>query len=408
MTTPLIWQAEAVMRAVHGSCLHEQSWTAYGVSIDSRTVERGDLFIALKGPLQDGHDHVADAFAAGATAAIVARQPAQVSADSPLLFVEDSFTALRELGHANRQRAEATIVAVTGSVGKTSTKEMLRLTLSSCAETYANLGSLNNHWGVPLSLARLPEKARFGVFELGMNHAGELGPLSRLVQPHVVLITNIEAVHLEFFDSLESIADAKAEIFVGLMPNGTAILNRDNPHYARLAATAKMLGITKIFSFGRDNKADARLLAYCATPYGSESRAEILGQDVTYRLSAAGAHLALNALGALLATVMADGDLAAAITALQHFKPPKGRGVIQTIALTDGPATLIDDSYNASPVAVEAALQVLSQTQPTDRGRRIAVLGDMRELGEAAPFCMGRWHRRFLKIKLIAFSVVVS
>ena len=384
MPMTLDWQADDVMRAVHGQCLHEQSWTAHGVSIDSRSVEKGDLFIALRGPSHDGHDHVHAAFTAGASAAIVAQQPSQVTSHSPLLFVDDTFAALQDLGRAGRQRAAASIGAVTGSVGKTSTKEMLRLMLGSSAETYANLGSLNNHWGVPLSLARLPAQARFGVFELGMNHAGELGPLSRLVQPHVALITTVEAVHLEFFASVEDIADAKAEIFTGVMPGGAVVLNRDNPHHARLAATAKVLGLTKILGFGRSSKADARLIESVPTAQGTENKAEILGQKISYRLTTPGEHLALNALGALLATVTAGADLGAAVVALEHFVQPKGRGVLQPIKLADGAAMLIDESYNASPVAVRAAIRVLGQTVPEGQGRRIIVLGDMRELGAVA------------------------
>jgi len=385
MNAQLLWQAEDVMRAVQGQHLHEQSWNATGVSIDSRAVTPGDLFIALQGPAHDGHDYAAAAFAAGAVAAIVARQPSQVERNAPLLFVDDTFTGLQQLGQAGRQRAETQIVAVTGSVGKTGTKDMLRLMLGSTADTYASLGGLNNHWGVPLSLARLPPAARFGVFELGMNHAGELTALSRMVQPHVALITTVEAVHLEFFDTVEKIADAKAEIFVGLMPKGAAILNRDNAHYARLAATAKILGVGKILGFGRHAKAEARLLDCTATADGSLCMAEILGRKVSYRLRVAGEHLALNALGALLATVTAGGDLDAAIAALEHFVQPKGRGLPQALTLADGQATLIDESYNASPVAVRAAIKVLGQSLPPPGGRRILALADMRELGATAP-----------------------
>jgi UDP-N-acetylmuramoyl-tripeptide--D-alanyl-D-alanine ligase len=386
MTSQLIWQAEEVVRAVHGRCLHEQTWAARSVAIDSRREEADDfLFIALKGPVHDGHDYVAGAFAAGAAAAIVSRQPSQAPPDAPLIFVEDTFKALEALGHAGRKRAEGKIIAVTGSVGKTSTKEMLRLALSSTGETYANEGNLNNHLGVPLSLARLPATAHYGVFELGMNHAGELGPLSRQVSPHVALITNIEAAHLEFFDSLDAIADAKAEVFFGMKPQGAAVLNRDNRHYARLAAAAKAHGVKNVFGFGRDSKAEARLIELAAAPESSAITADILGRRLFFTLGAPGEHLAINALAALLAAAAAGSDIEACAEALARYRPPKGRGVIETLAWPGGEITLIDESYNASPVAVRFAARVLGQMMPTSGGRRILVLGDMRELGEAAP-----------------------
>lgn len=382
MSSNLLWPAEAVIRAVHGHCLQEQSWQATGVSIDSRAVQKGDLFVALKGPTHDGHDHVAAAFEAGAAAAIVSRQPLQIPAQAPLVTVEDTFAALEDLGRAGRARTHARIAAVTGSVGKTSSKEMLRLMLSAVGSTYANEGSLNNHWGVPLSLARLPENAQYGVFELGMNHAGELTNLSQQAQPDISLITTIEAVHLEFFDSLEAIADAKAEIFIGTKKDGAAILNRDNAYFAHLATAAKNRGLKGILSFGRDSKSDARLLNYTPTAQGGDVSAEINGRKITFQLNVPGEHLALNALGCLLSAVAIGGDLEACTAALAHYQQPKGRGVTQKIELRDGSFTLIDESYNASPAAVRAALRVLNQTAGN---RKILVLGDMKELGEHSP-----------------------
>jgi UDP-N-acetylmuramoyl-tripeptide--D-alanyl-D-alanine ligase len=385
MKTHLTWKAEDVMHAVHGHNLHEQTWKAHGVSIDSRTVQKGDLFVALKGPEHDGHDHVAAAFTNGAIAAIVAHQPPQVSAQAPLITVEDTFIALEELGHAGRARAEAKIIAVTGSVGKTGTKDMLRLMLNATGSAYASEGSLNNHWGVPLSLARLPADAHYGVFEMGMNHAGELGPLSRQAQPHVALITTIEAAHLEHFPSIHAIADAKAEIFLGVKPGGTAVLNRDNLQFARLASAAKAAGIKKILGFGHDGKCDARLLKRRTGSQASEIDAEILGRKISYRLEVPGEHLALNSLGALLAAAVAGSDVEACAAALAHYKQTKGRGVIQTIAVTGGEITVIDESFNASPAAVRFAIRVLGEMKPGIGGRRILVLGDMRELGTLAP-----------------------
>jgi UDP-N-acetylmuramoyl-tripeptide--D-alanyl-D-alanine ligase len=381
MNSQLTWQAEEVMRAVHGSCLHEQTWVAHGVSIDSRTTQTGDLFIALQGPVHDGHEHVAAAVAAGASAAIVSRQSAQAGSDMPLLFVEDTFKALQELGRAGRKRAHAKVIAVTGSVGKTSTKEMLRIALAATGQTYANEGSLNNHWGVPLSLARLPSSSQYGVFELGMNHAGELKPLSEMVVPHVALITTIEAVHLEFFHSTEAIADAKAEIFLGMPTDGTAVLNKDNRHFVRLAAAAKARGLKHILGFGRDSKADARFLDYMMERDAGVISTEIRGRKLKFKLGVPGEHLAMNAIGALLAVSAAGGDLEACAEALARYQQPKGRGVIQNLPLGDGEITLIDESYNASPIAVGFAARVLGQMKPVAGGRKILVLGDMRELG---------------------------
>jgi len=381
----LVWTADDVIRAVRGKTADDQRWQAHGVSIDSRTVQPGDLFIALKGPLNDGHDYVSAALAAGAAAAIVSQPPADVSEEAPLVTVKDTMTALEDLGRAGRQRSQAKIIGVTGSVGKTGSKEMLRLMLSAAGETYANEGSFNNHWGAPLSLARLPASAKFGVFELGMNHAGELAPLSGMVQPHIAMIINVEAVHLEYFASIEAIADAKAEIFLGTDKNGTAILNRDNSQFAKLEKAARARGITKILGFGIDEKSDAKLIECRPSGDGSDVTAEIGGVSLQYHIGTPGEHLALNSLGALLAVNAAGGNMSICAAALSQFKPPKGRGVAQRIPFANGAITLIDESYNASPVAVRASIRVLSQKQPESGGRRLLALGDMRELGDTSP-----------------------
>jgi UDP-N-acetylmuramoyl-tripeptide--D-alanyl-D-alanine ligase len=319
---------------------------------------------------------------------------------APLVFVTDTFKALQELGTTGRARAEARIIAVTGSVGKTGTKEMLRLMLGATGDTYANEGNLNNHWGVPLSLARLPAAARYGVFEIGMNHAGELGPLSQTVKPEVALITTIEAVHLEYFASLDAIADAKAEIFEGLRPGGAAVLNRDNAQFARLAAAAKAQGVKSILSFGRDNKADAKLLECKAESGGSTLRAEIMGRATGWRLNAPGEHLVMNALGALLSVAALGADVEACAAALAHYRPPKGRGVIETLPIPGGEITLIDESYNASPAAMRFAIRVLGQMTPGSGGRRILVLGDMRELGTSAPALHAELARGIIEARI--------
>ncbi len=382
----LVWHAEDVLRAVRGRSLHEQTWTAHGVSIDSRSTQSGDVFIAIKGPDKDGHDHVAQAFAKGAVASIVHRDPLQVQAGAPLVMVEDSFAALQDMGHVGRQRATGKIAAVTGSVGKTSSKEILRLVLEANGDTHANEGSLNNQWGVPLTLARLPADAKYGVIELGMNHAGELASLSRDVLPDAALVTNVEAVHLEHFPSVEAIANAKAEVFLGMNPQGIAVLNRDNPHFARLLAAARTQGLKKVLTFGRNPKSDACLLKFRNDDAGGEIDAVVQGQKVTYRIGAPGEHLALNSLGALLTASALGADFMIGIDALASYRPPSGRGTLQTVTLEDGGCiTLIDDSYNASPVSVRASIQILGQTPVQQGGRRIAVLGDMRELGATAP-----------------------
>jgi UDP-N-acetylmuramoyl-tripeptide--D-alanyl-D-alanine ligase len=382
----LDWQAEDVLRAVRGQCLHEQIWAAQGVSIDSRTTRPGDLFIALEGPHFDAHIFVREAFAAGATAAIVHRAPPHLSPEAPLLYVEDTFTALQDLGRVARGRTKAQIIAVTGSVGKTTSKEILRLMLGSIADTYANEGSLNNRWGVPLSMARMPQNANYGVFEIGMNRPNEIGPLAHEVQPHVALITTVEPVHLANFPSVEAIADAKAEVFQGMDPAGTAVLNRDNPHYARLLAAARTQGLRRILSFGSDSKGDARLLACRSSGQGSEIEAIVMDQHLAFSLEVPGAHIAMDAVAALLAATAAGADPVLCVEALSAYRPLAGRGAWEKIHLNDTQSfTLIDESYNASPVAMRAALRTLGQTPLKDGGRRIAILGDMRELGPTAP-----------------------
>lgn len=385
MTDPL-WHGNDVMLCTRGEAVGGTDWAATGVSIDSRTVQPGDLFIALKGPMHDGHDHVAAALRSGAAAALVSAVPSGLAAGAKLVKVPDTMIALQDLGRRGRARARGRIVAVTGSVGKTGSKEQLRHMLDRCGSVAASQGSFNNHWGVPLSLALLPETADYGVFELGMNHAGELTELSRLVQPQVALITNIEAVHLEFFPSVAAIADAKAEIFLGMDASTTAVLNRDNPHFARLLGHARTQGIQNILSFGTGAGADARMLDYTADGDGGMVKAEFFGRPLSFRIGAAGVHYAMNALGTLLTAQAAGADLQTCAQALETYHAPTGRGARQTVRLAQrGSITLIDESYNASPVATRAAIVALGQTQPGPGGRRIAVLGDMRELGATAP-----------------------
>jgi UDP-N-acetylmuramoyl-tripeptide--D-alanyl-D-alanine ligase len=295
--------------------------------------------------------------------------------------VRDVLQGLRDLAAAARARTQAKVIAVTGSVGKTGTKEALRLALSKDGETHASVASYNNHWGVPLSLARCPASARYVVLEMGMNHAGEIEPLSRLAQPHVAVITTIAPVHLEFFGSLNKIADAKAEIFLGVQPGGAAVINRDIPQFAQLKRLARTAGVERIVSFGEHAQSDAGLIKCSLHPRCSTVQANILGTELTYKIGAPGRHIVRNSLAVLAAVELVGADLALAALALSEFTAPSGRGAPVEIDPPGGSALLIDESYNANPASVDAALALLGQTPIGPRGRRIAVLGDMLELG---------------------------
>jgi UDP-N-acetylmuramoyl-tripeptide--D-alanyl-D-alanine ligase len=352
-----------------------------GVSIDSRTLAPGDLFFAIRGEVHDGHDHVERAFQAGAAAAVVERPRASgFAALGPVFAVEDTLRAMERLGIAARARAKARIAAVTGSVGKTSAKEMLRVVLSASGATHASAASYNNHWGVPLTLARLAADADFAVFEIGMNHAGEIEPLVRMVRPHAALITTIAPVHIEYLGSIEAIADAKAEIFAGLDEGGVAVLNRDAPQFERLEKSARARAL-RIRSFGADASSDARLLGCDETERGSRVRASVLGRPLDFVIGAPGRHMAENALGALLIAEALGADLAESAAALKDFSAQKGRGERFALRIPGGAVTIIDESYNANPTSMRAALALLGASKPGRRGRRIAVLGDMLELG---------------------------
>ena len=364
-------------------------WSATGVSIDSRSVEAGDLFVALAGPNHDGHDFVQAAFERAAAAAMVSRQPKRRPADAPLLLVVDTYEGLRTLAAQARARSTAHIVAITGSVGKTGTKELLAGALESCGPTLASAGNLNNHIGAPLSLARLPQGARFGVFEVAMNHPGEIAPLSRLIRPNTALITTIAPAHTEYFTGLDAVADAKAEIFQGLEPGGTAVLNRDNDYFCRLANAARAAGAGRIVSFGESEEAEARLLAWQPAAAGGRVSASIGGVELDYEIAFSGRHWALNSVAVLAAVRAAGAPVDRAAAALGRVLPGTGRGARRRLPAGDGFFELIDESYNASPAAVRAAIATLAEATPlSPGGRRIAVLGDMLELGEAAV----RWH----------------
>ncbi|MGE3935297.1 MAG: UDP-N-acetylmuramoyl-tripeptide--D-alanyl-D-alanine ligase, partial [Rhodospirillaceae bacterium] len=344
MTAPLWTAAEA---AAATGARAAGTWAATGISIDSRSVAAGDLFVALAGPSFDGHDFVADALAKGAAAAMVARLPAGVAADAPLLVVDDTLAGLGRLGAAARARTGARIVAVTGSAGKTSTKEALRWVLSRQGLTAASAASHNNHWGVPLSLSKMPRAAAFGVFEIGTNHPGEIAPLSRLVRPHVAVVTTVAEAHIEFFATVEAIADEKADIMAGLEPGGTAVLNRDIATFARLAASARARGVARVIAFGRHADAAARALNVHADGAGSRISADIAGLNVDYQLPVPGTHWVSNSLAVLAAVHALGGDVAAAAAAFADLPALDGRGRHHRVAVGRGTITVIDESYNA-------------------------------------------------------------
>ena len=382
--TPL-WTPEAVLAATGGRLEGTPPAALTGVSIDSRAVQAGDIFVAIRGDSLDGHDYAAAALRAGAGLAVVARADDDMRAAGALVVVPDTLKALEDLGRAARARTAARIVAVTGSVGKTTTKDALRLALSACGPTHASVASFNNHWGVPLTLARMPREAAYGVFEIGMNHAGEITPLVAMVRPHVAIVTAVAESHLGHFASLDEIADAKAEIFSGLEPGGVAVINRDSAHFDRLAAAARAAGAARIVGFGEAAQAEARLTRVKLHEACSCVTASIGGVDVTYKLGAPGRHVVHNSLAVLAAVQAAGANLARAALALAALTPPKGRGVRHRLQVDGGAATLIDESYNANPASMRAALAMAGSVAPAGRGRRIAVLGDMLELGPAGP-----------------------
>jgi UDP-N-acetylmuramoyl-tripeptide--D-alanyl-D-alanine ligase len=375
-----LWTSDEAAAATGG--IATRPWAATGVSIDTRSLAPGDLFVAIAGPRVDGHDYVGDAFAQGACAAMVHRRsPDGDDNELPLLIVPDTMAALGDLGAAARKRGGARVVAVTGSVGKTGTKEALRLALGRLGSTHASAGSLNNQWGVPLSLARLPRAARFAVFELGMNHPGEIAALSRLARPDVAVVTTIEPAHLGFFPSVAAIADAKAEIFLGMTPAGAAILNRDNDWFGRLAAAARATGLDRICGFGSDPEATIRLVDCHLHATASAVTASIEGRLIDYCLALPGRHWVTNSLAVLGAVHALGGDVVAAAGAFATMEPMAGRGRHHRIEVAGGSAVLIDESYNASPASIRAMVEMLALIEPGPGGRRIAVLGDMLELG---------------------------
>ncbi|MES2473972.1 MAG: UDP-N-acetylmuramoyl-tripeptide--D-alanyl-D-alanine ligase [Pseudomonadota bacterium] len=363
-----LWNSSEAEAATLGKA--SRAFDVSGLSIDTRTLKAGDLFVALKGDNRDGHDFVKAAFDAKAGAALVTHAPDGVA--GPLLTVGHTQRGLEDLARAARSRSNAKILAVTGSAGKTTTKEILRLACHALGRTHASAASYNNHWGVPLSLAGLPRDAEYGIFEVGMNHFGELRNLVSFVRPHVALVTTIAPAHLEFFGNCESIADAKSEIFEGLEPGGAALIPADSAYAARLTLRAKQAKVSRIVSFGE--KGEAKLISFAADGDGMRVKADILGTAVDCFVGAPGAHIAQNVVGALAAVALLEGDVLNAAAALKDFTALKGRGA----RFDANGISVIDESYNANPASMAAAMALLGAA----KNRKIAVLGDMLEMGD--------------------------
>lgn len=380
-----LWTSAEAMKITGGAT---GAWSVSGLSIDTRTLKKGDLFIALKGEHGDGHAYVALALEKGAAAALVDHVPDGVPAER-CLVVKDTLKGLQDLGRAARERTGARVIGVTGSVGKTGTKDMLAHVFEDQCQTHAAQKSFNNHWGVPLTLAMMPAGTDVGIFELGMNHLGELSPLSKMVRPDIAIITTVEAVHVgEFENGIADIAQAKSEIFDGLQPaNGIAILNHDNDWFEYLSDKAKEKDLT-VYGFGRPKDADAQLLECLVAANGTRVKARILEEEITFTLSVSGEHHAMNALPVLLSAKLLGYDVRQAAKSLESWIQRDGRGKRELIG-ADNPVILLDESYNASPVAMGAAFKVMALIDPGRGGRRIAILGDMAELGADAP----RYHK---------------
>lgn len=413
-----LWEIGDLVKAAGGEAdagASSKAGALTGISIDTRTLSPGELFVALKDQ-RDGHEFVPAAFAKGAAAALVCKEYERQSGDGMLIRVADVQSALESIAVASRARLsnKARVIAVTGSAGKTTTKEMLRTALESVApgHVHASVKSFNNHWGVPLTLARMPADTRFAVFEIGMSHAGEITPLTRMVRPDIALVTTVEAAHLAAFSSVEKIAHAKAEIFQGLAPGGIAVLNRDNPYYRVLRDAASAKPGVDVVSFGSgpvpEGDAEGSVTLTAATPVGDEGATNIRARfngvqhapnnDVSFAIGVSGQHMVLNALGVAVVLRAAGVEVETALPALSGVGPPVGRGTREAIPIGDGSLLLIDESYNANPASMVAALRAMSSLPRLRHPRRIAVLGDMLELGNEAV----RLHAELAEVVLSA------
>jgi len=375
-----LWTVAEVVAATGGRPEVLSVGAVSSISIDSREIDYGALFIAIKGDKLDGHDFVRAALAAGAACAIVSTVWFAANGGERLIVVPDPLEALRALAQASRARSQALIVAVTGSAGKTTTKDAIRTVLAAAGPTHASIKSFNNHWGVPLMLARMPRETTFGVFEIGMNHAGEITPLTQLVRPHVAVITTIAAAHLEFFRSVTEIADAKAEIFLGLEEGGAVVLNTDHDYLHVLFARARERKVEHVVTYGYDEEAEWRIGQPETAGPRTFARVEHGPEAFDLNLGVRGRHMVANATAALVVGRLAGVDRYVALKALGEIGATEGRGEISRLGPSDKPLVLIDESYNANPASMNATLDVLANTSPPG-GRKVIVLGDMLELG---------------------------
>ncbi len=381
----MLWTIDEFMSAIDGRPVGEMPEGVDGISIDTRTLEKGDAFFAIKGENMDGHDYLANAMRAGAAVAVVdeTKLVSLGSLKMPLLVVSDVLAAMQRLGQVARMRSKAQIIAVTGSVGKTSTKEMLRSVLGATGKVHASAASYNNHWGVPLTLARMPRDARFGVFEIGMNNPGEITPLVAMVRPHIAIITNIAAAHIGAFDTIEDIARAKAEIYTGVVPGGYALINHDDRRYTLLRDLANEASIEHLNSFGTKRGSEFWIREMVPSSEGTKMSVRLNGEtDVEYEVNLPGEHMAMNSAAVLGAAVLAGADLDKTKDAFGKLTPTEGRGARYVLGGSGAMGiTVIDESYNANPASMEAGLKLLANFEGVKTKRRIAVLGDMLELG---------------------------
>jgi UDP-N-acetylmuramoyl-tripeptide--D-alanyl-D-alanine ligase len=377
--TPL-WSVAEVLAATGGRPVGLGDGAITAISIDSRELPKGALFIAIKGDTHDGHDFVAKAIEDGAAAALVSEEYFARVGGAWLIVVPDPLEALNRLAEAARARSRARIAAVTGSAGKTTTKEAIRVVFEALGETHASIRSFNNHWGVPLMLARLPREARYAVFEIGMNHAGEITPLVKLVRPHVAVITTVAAAHLEFFNSISEIAEAKAEIFRGIEPGGVAVLNADHAYLHILLSRARAAGVSRVVTYGFEESADWRIDRYAETLEGADLQIAHEGGRFALALKVKGRHMAANALCALIVGRSLGGEPGAVSAALADFGAPEGRGLTQRLGPGTRPLLLVDESYNANTASMRAALELFHGVKAPD-GNKVLILGDMLELG---------------------------
>ena len=379
-----LWTVAEIVAATGGRPEGLSDGPISSISIDSRDIAPEALFVAIKGDTHDGHDFVGKALESGASAALVSESFFAAHGGRSLIVVPDTLEGLVALGRAARDRSRAQVVAVTGSAGKTTTKEAIRTVLSAAGETHFSIKSFNNHWGVPLMLARMPRQAQFGVFEIGMNHPGEITPLVKLVRPHVAVITTVAAAHLQFFNSVSDIAAAKAEIFLGLEPGGTALLNADHDYLHILFNLARKAGVGRIVTYGFDESADWRIERVDASGSGSRARIVHEGDSLELRLQVPGRHMVANAVAALAVAHLSGEGTKVALDALAKFGAPEGRGETTRLGPADKPLVLVDESYNANLASMAAAMEVYSAVKPAG-GSKVLVLGDMLELGPQGP-----------------------